>query len=111
VLDALKHDGERFFTFRGSPMTNASASFSAAGARAGPWPDVVFHTPSHTLASTLAERCVSASEIQRLLGHSSLAMIRRCVHASDERLRDALPGLNLGRPDLQVARPTKEREK
>ena len=55
--------------------------------------DFHWHDLRHSFASRLAESGASATEIQRLLGHSDIRMSSRYIHATDARLRGAVDGL------------------
>lgn len=61
---------------------------------------VGWHILRHTFASELAARGASASAIQRLLGHSTLAMTERYVHVDEPALRDAIALLSPSDPPI-----------
>jgi len=53
-------------------------------------PNIGFHWLRHTFATQLDINGAGIEEIRRLLGHSSLTMTQRYVHARDSALRDAV---------------------
>lgn len=82
VFPGQSHDG----TLSEARMTRILASLcDRACVRRVGW-----HTLRHTFASELATRGASASAIQRLLGHSTLAMTERYVHVGEASLREAI---------------------
>ena len=101
-IQALPRDGDRIFTFRGKPLADLERSFPAARERAGLGPDIVLHISRHAFAPRLAAAGVPPGVIQRLMGHSSLEMVERYTHVNDAAIRDAVAGLNLGRPDVRA---------
>lgn len=101
-LRRIERKGDRVFALRGKAVLDVKRSFMNARDRAGLGPDVTFHGLRHTFATRLAEQGVSPSIIQRLLGHSSLAMVQRYTHVSDAASRQAVDKLNLGRPDIRA---------
>ncbi len=52
--------------------------------------DFHFHDLRHTAATRLADAGADAFTIAEILGHSSLAMVKRYTHATDENKRKAL---------------------
>ncbi|HDN79229.1 MAG TPA: site-specific integrase, partial [Chloroflexi bacterium] len=54
---------------------------------------VVFHTLRHTFASLLASQGTSLSIIAELMGHRTLAMVKRYSHLLPEAKRQAVAGL------------------
>jgi integrase len=55
---------------------------------------LVPHTMRHTFCSRLADRGAEATDIQKLAGHSTLAMSQRYIHISGRRLADTIALLN-----------------
>lgn len=56
--------------------------------------ELVPHTMRHTFCSRLADRGAEATDIQKLAGHSTLAMSQRYIHISGRRLANAIALLN-----------------
>jgi len=54
---------------------------------------ITFHTLRHNFASCLIEQGVDVEIVRSLLGHSSLLVTQRYVHARDERKRNAVENL------------------
>ena len=50
-------------------------------------PEVTWHALRHTYATLLVEAGVSLHDVQRLLGHSSLAMTGKYLHGDVESAR------------------------
>jgi len=67
--------------------------FNAAVRRAG-IDDLRFHDLRHTAASYLAMNGASPSEIAGVLGHKTLAMVKRYAHLSDAHLGNVLERMN-----------------
>lgn len=99
LLRLRRPDGPVFRGRDGEPMTYASAVHQLralcrrAGVRCVSW-----HVLRHTFASTLAMRGVPILSIQKLLGHSTVAMTERYAHLSPSSLRDAVMVLEVPRP-------------
>jgi site-specific recombinase XerD len=55
---------------------------------------LVPHTMRHTFCSRLADLGAEATDIQKLAGHSTLAMSQRYIHISGRRLANAIALLN-----------------
>lgn len=51
---------------------------------------VVFHTLRHTYASWLVEESTDLYVVQKLMGHSTLAMTERYAHLGESKLQNAL---------------------
>jgi integrase len=103
-IESLPRTGEWVFsTMAGERLRDVRTIFHAARERAGLGRDVVFHLLRHTFASRLGEQGVPASTIMKLTGHSSLRMLERYTHPTDQAAREAVAGLNLGRPVLRSA--------
>ncbi len=51
---------------------------------------LAFHRLRHTVASRLIEKNADIEEVRSLLGHSSIAVTQRYVHATDDRRRTAV---------------------
>jgi integrase len=64
-----------------------------AVARAG-LRDFRFHDLRHTAASYLAQGGATSLDIASVLGHKTLAMVKRYAHHSESRVRDVLAGMN-----------------
>lgn len=58
--------------------------------------DLRFHDLRHSAASYLAMGGASPSEIAGVLGHKTLAMVKRYAHLSDEHLRGVVSKMNDG---------------
>ena len=86
-------DGTSTYVFEnhktGKPTTTIRTSFETACKRAG-IVGLTFHRLRHTVASRLIERHADIEEVRSLLGHSSIAITQRYVHATDERRRAAV---------------------
>ncbi len=76
--------------FRGVDVDRA---FRAAVARAG-IADFRFHDLRHSAASYLAMSGASLLEIAAVLGHKTLAMVKRYAHLSDGHLSDVVARMN-----------------
>lgn len=75
----------------GSPWNKWAAENRFAHAvTAAKIPPIRFHDLRHTIASRLKRGGVQATEIQRLLGHKTLAMTDRYINVEVEQLRTAL---------------------
>jgi len=89
---------EVFVDGRGQPVKpdRAYRRFKAAAVRAGV-PDgakLRFHDLRHSCGTTLIEMGVEIYDVQRILGHHSVTMTERYLHARDDRLRAAVAKLN-----------------
>jgi len=51
---------------------------------------VVFHTLRHTFASWLVQNGVDLYTVQKLMGHSTIAMTERYAHLAPDNLKDAV---------------------
>jgi integrase len=70
------------------------------------------HDLRHAFGTSLAETGAGARDIMALMGHSSLAMTERYVHARDSRLRDAVARLTgIGTAYNPVSAPVAATEK
>ena len=78
----------------GSSNWNSFRSAWETAVRVARLDDVRFHTLRHTFASWLVQSGVNLQEIQRLLGHRSLAMTLRYGHLAPESQRLAVAKLN-----------------
>jgi len=56
--------------------------------------DFKFHDLRHTAASYLAMNGASASEIAAVLGHKTLAMVKRYAHIADEHTASVVAAMN-----------------
>jgi integrase len=81
----------------GSSNWNSFRSAWETAVRAARLEDVRFHTLRHTCASWLVQSGVSLQEVQRILGHRTLAMTMRYAHLAPESQRTAIAKLN-GKP-------------
>ena len=81
------------------PATDAAkpieirTAWTAAVARAG-LPDFRFHDLRHTTASYLAQGGATPIDIAAVLGHKTLAMVKRYAHLSESRVRGVLADMN-----------------
>jgi len=78
----------------GSSSWTAFRKHWEAAVQAAGLVDFHFHDLRHTFASWAVQRGVSLQELKHLLGHSSLAMVMRYAHLSQEHLRSAVGRLN-----------------
>jgi len=84
-----KNGTERVFPFK-----SLRSAWEGARSRAG-LDDLRFHDLRHTFATRLIESGVDPVRVQRLLGHSTLLMTQRYLHATDDGLRSAVAQLDL----------------
>jgi integrase len=77
----------------GNRMVDLKNGFTGACEAAG-LIDFHFHDLRHTFGTRLAARGVHPVEIQKLMGHSTLKMTERYMHASDVGLRRAVDSLD-----------------
>ncbi len=99
-----------FTTLDGRRLENVRTTWDAVRKRAG-LPDAVFHALRHTFATRLVEKGVNLRVVQRLTGHSSLAMVQRYTHPTEESLREAVASLDIGRPAPRGPEETLARER
>jgi integrase len=89
---------EVFLDAKGKPVSpeRASTRFKAAAVRAG-IPDaskIRFHDLRHTCGTTLIEMGVDIHAVREILGHHSVQMTERYLHADRGRLRAAVARLS-----------------
>jgi len=82
----------------GGSITTIRSAFEGACRRAG-ITGLTFHRLRHTVASRLIERNADIEEVRSILGHSSIAVTQRYVHATEERRRMAMELLAKKTPD------------
>jgi integrase len=80
-------------TERVFPYASIRSAWEGARKRAG-LVGLRFHDLRHTFATRLIERGVDPVRVQRLLGHSTLLVTQRYLHASDVGLRNAVAQLD-----------------
>lgn len=80
-------------TERVFPFASIRSAWEGARTRAG-LVGLRFHDLRHTFATRLIERGVDPVRVQRLLGHSTLLVTQRYLHASDVGLRNAVAQLD-----------------
>ena len=94
-------DGTSTYVFEnpktGKPITTIRTAFEGACRRAE-ITGLTFHRLRHTVASRLIERHADIEEVRSLLGHSSIAITQRYVHATDDRRRAAVELLSKKSP-------------
>lgn len=79
------------FTYKGEPITNFVAYkalneiYKKAGLQKAGW-----HALRHTFASTLVARGATMHSVQKLLGHSTIAMTERYAHLAPSSLNEAV---------------------
>jgi site-specific recombinase XerD len=83
----------------GPPWSKGSVEdhFGKAPADAGITKPLVWHDLRHTVASRMKRNGVHEPEIQRLLGHKTLAMTDRYINVELEQMRAAVATLVRGR--------------
>jgi integrase len=81
----------------GKPLATVRKPFTAACEKAE-FTGLTFHRLRHTVASRLIERNADIEEVRSLLGHSSIAVTQRYVHATDDRRRAAVELLSKWAP-------------
>ncbi len=79
--------------------------FGKALAAAGITRPLVFHDLRHTFSSRLKRNGIGETEIQRLLGHKTLAMTDRYIHVEMEQMRRAVATLH-DRNNAEQLEPT-----
>jgi integrase len=85
----------------GEPYTENGLRSAWAGIRErAKLQDFHFHDLRHSCATALRRRGAGLDVIQRILGHSSLAMVMRYAHVGEDLVRDAISSL-----PAPVARP------
>lgn len=77
----------------GESPVNIREAWASALERAG-IEDFRFHDLRHTAASYLAMNGASASEIAAVLGHKTLAMVKRYAHVSNEHTSSIVASMN-----------------
>ena len=88
-----KHS-ERVFTFRGKPSNSANTrAWHKARKRAG-IDDFRWHDLRHSAASYLAMNGASLAEIAEILGHKTLAMVKRYAHLSEAHTARVVERMN-----------------
>jgi integrase/recombinase XerD len=65
--------------------------------KAGLREDLHFHSLRHTFATWLVQNGVSIYEVQKLLGHSSIAVTQVYSHLASDELHEAVEGISLRR--------------
>jgi excisionase family DNA binding protein len=95
-------DGTSTYVFQnpktGKPIKTTRTAFEGACRRAE-ITGLTFHRLRHTVASRLIERHADIEEVRSLLGHSSIAITQRYVHATDDRRRAAVELLSKKAPE------------
>lgn len=84
----------------GAGLTSLQSSWERARAKAG-LVDVHFHDLRHTAASAWAMAGLSLLQIAQLLGHRTMAMVKRYAHLAPGQGPDALSRLGWRLPDEQ----------
>ncbi len=85
------------FSFEGRRITKdiASRNFKQCVVKAGLNPAIHFHSMRHSFATWLVQSEVSLYTVQRLLGHSSIAMTQVYSHLSPSDMHDAVGVISL----------------
>jgi len=81
---------EFVFTRYGKRLCDIRTGFAMARKRAGLGEDVTFHTLRHTFASWFMINGGDLYRLQKLLGHSTIALTQRYAHLSRGYLRDGM---------------------
>ncbi len=105
ALDASR-SGYVFESRRGEPYTrNGLRSAWECARAAAKLEDFHFHDLRHSAATTLRRLGAGLDVIQRLLGHSTIAMTTRYAHVGDDAVREAVGRFPLAVVDGGFARP------
>ena len=80
------------FTYAGRPIKSIHHGFRAAVKRAG-IPPIRIHDLRHTAATRMLQAGVDVVTIKEILGHSSLEMVMRYAHSTDQAKRKAVEAL------------------
>jgi len=86
LLNSISRESERVFTYNPSWFTHL---FRIYRKRAGIGEHLTLHSLRHTSATELLRSGVSIYTVQKLLGHSSISVTERYLHAIPEDLREA----------------------
>ena len=95
VLQNRQYHPCRVFAYRdGRPVTNFRTAWLGALKRAKlENDDIVFHSLRHTFATHAAQAGAPPEVLKELLGHSTLAMVLRYSHMTDDRMERAIEGV------------------
>lgn len=100
----IERRGRVFEGAYSSPFT--SQVFAIAADNIG-LDDVTFYTLRHTFATRLKDADVDPFTISNLMGHASLAMTSRYVHANSDKMAEAVKRLEKDNSRLAVVTPFK----
>ncbi len=94
----------------GTTSWYAFRAYWEAAVEAGQQPGLHFHDLRHTFASWAMQNGATLPELQKLLGHATLAMTMRYAHLSPDHLRTAVSHLDnvLAIPARQDAQKTQD---
>jgi integrase len=99
LLKAIRarSDTEYVFSIKGKRISESWVThrFKKAVVKAGITDDLHFHSLRHTFASWLVQDGVSLYEVQKLLGHSSIAVTQVYSHLQPEQLHATVNRLNV----------------
>lgn len=112
LMEKRRHGGSNslVFYYRGRALTQdiASRHFKDCVLRAKVNPSIHFHSLRHTFATWLVQAGVSIYEVQRLLGHRSIAVTQVYAHLAPSELHGTveklIPSLDCRQssPDCQI---------
>ena len=86
LLNSIPRNGERVFPYNVSWFTHL---FRIYRKKAGIGEHLTLHSLRHTSATELLRSGVSIYTVQKLLGHSSISVTERYLHAIPDDLREA----------------------
>jgi integrase len=93
LLELCERAGDAEYVFvnpdTGTRYTDVRKSFPAACRQVG-ITDFRFHDLRHTFGTRLADAGVDVVKIKELMGHASIVMTMRYIHATDQRKRGAI---------------------
>ena len=108
---AIGGDARKFvFTRHGRRMADIRTAFEKARKRAGLGSDVSFHVLRHTFASWFMINGGDPYRLQKLLGHTTIALTQRYAHLSPDYLRSSVEFFGAPEPTRSHPVDTKSSE-